>query len=205
MERLVQLLKRIDGKGYGAYKDLAGTYDFPDFTLYIDYVQGDPFAPPSRIRARAPMERAAFPGHLWATKPRRIGLQDYLARQVAGQIKRNAGGARGTGKSGLIHIDSGGQEILERTALVVNSGYVEARLSVGLPAFGRRIAGQAARVMFTEELPEIVGAALFYKNIKAGEALAFVQLKEDQQFVREELPRRKLVSFIADEIGRAHV
>ncbi|MCL6635278.1 MAG: ABC-ATPase domain-containing protein [Peptococcaceae bacterium] len=198
MEKLIQLLKRINGKGYGAYKDLAGAYDFPDFTLYIDHVQGDPFAPPSRIRARVPMQKAAFPKELWAAKSRRIGLQDYLARLVAEQIKRNAGGSRGTGKSGLIYIDSGGQEILERTALVINSEYVEARLSVGLPAFGRTIAGNSALVMLTEELPGIIRKSLFYGNIKAGEALAFVQLKEDQQFIRRELARRGLVSFIAD-------
>lgn len=198
MKNLIQLLKRIDGKGYGAYKDLAGAYDFPDFTLYIDHVQGDPFAPPSRIRARVPVQRAAFPKELWETKPRRIGLQDYLARLVGEQIKRNAGGSRGTGKSGLIYIDSGGQEILERTALVINSEYVEARLSVGLPAFGRTIAGNSALMMLTEELPGIIRSSLFYKNIEAGEALAFVQLKEDQQFIREELVRRKLVSFIAN-------
>ncbi len=198
MERLIQLLKRIDGKGYKAYKDLVGAYDFVDFTLFIDHVQGDPFAPPSRIRVRVDMERAAFPKELWTTKPRRVGLQDYLSRQVAAQIKNNVGGVRGTGKSGLILIDSGGQEILERTALVIRPQYVEARLSIGLPAFGRKIAGALALKMFTEELPKIIKSSLIYTNVAADEALAFVQLKEDQQFIREELVRRRLVSFIAN-------
>ncbi|BAF58737.1 MAG: ABC-ATPase domain-containing protein [Pelotomaculum sp.] len=198
MDRLLQILKRIDGKGYGAYKELAGTYQFADFTLFIDHVQGDPFASPTRIRVRVAGEKAGFPPQLWASKPRRIGLQDYLARQVAVKAKVYCGGVRGTGKSGLLLIDAGGQEILERTALVISAGYVEARLSVGLPADGRRIKGALAAKMLTEELAGIVRASLFYKRLDAAEVLSFVQLKEDQQFIREELVRRKLVAFVAD-------
>ncbi|KKL13159.1 hypothetical protein LCGC14_2528550 [marine sediment metagenome] len=37
-------LRRIDGKGYKAYKDIKGQYDFGTYTLIIDHVQGDPFA-----------------------------------------------------------------------------------------------------------------------------------------------------------------
>jgi len=50
MERLKELLKKIDRKGYKAYKTLTGSYEFPRFTLFIDHVQGDPFAIPSKIR-----------------------------------------------------------------------------------------------------------------------------------------------------------
>lgn len=198
MDKLIQLLKRIDGRGYGAYKDLAGVYHFPTFTFFIDHVQGDPFAPPSRIRVRVPREKAGFPEELLANKPRRVGLQDYLIRQIDRQIRKNSGEIRGTGKSGLIYIDSGGQEILERTALVINSEYVEARMSVGLPAAGRRVTGKSALIMLVEKLPKIIQGSLFYKNINAEEASAFARLKEDQHFIREELTRRKLVSFIAN-------
>ena len=43
-------LQRIDGKGYKSYKDLQEQYDFNDYILSIDHVQGDPFASPSRLR-----------------------------------------------------------------------------------------------------------------------------------------------------------
>ncbi|HCD10468.1 MAG TPA: isopentenyl-diphosphate delta-isomerase, partial [Thermoanaerobacter sp.] len=46
-EDLKKKLDKIDGKGYKAYKDLEGEYEFEKFILYIDHVQGDPFAPPS--------------------------------------------------------------------------------------------------------------------------------------------------------------
>ncbi|HXV44797.1 MAG TPA: ABC-ATPase domain-containing protein, partial [Anaerolineae bacterium] len=52
MADLQRLLSRIDGKGYPAYKDIRGSYAFEEFTLFIDHVQGDPFAGPSRLRVR---------------------------------------------------------------------------------------------------------------------------------------------------------
>jgi predicted ABC-class ATPase len=58
---LRQVLNRIDGKGYPAYKDIRGEYEFPGFTLLIDHVQGDPFAAPSRLRVRVPQGVAGYP------------------------------------------------------------------------------------------------------------------------------------------------
>ena len=42
-------LRSIDHRGYPAYKDLKGQYDFGGYVLSIDHVQGDPFASPSRL------------------------------------------------------------------------------------------------------------------------------------------------------------
>ena len=47
---LQRILSRIDGRGYKAYKDLGGDYELDPFTLYLDHVQGDPFASPSKVR-----------------------------------------------------------------------------------------------------------------------------------------------------------
>ena len=46
MQRLKTMLNSIDHKGYPAYKGLKGSYDFGDYRLGIDKVQGDPFARP---------------------------------------------------------------------------------------------------------------------------------------------------------------
>ncbi|HEX9026188.1 MAG TPA: ABC-ATPase domain-containing protein, partial [Clostridium sp.] len=63
-QALKRELDRIDGKGYRLYKDLEGEYDFEDYTLSIDYVQGDPFASPSRIRVIVNQNVAKFPKEL---------------------------------------------------------------------------------------------------------------------------------------------
>ncbi len=48
-EDLKQILERIDHRGYPAYKDTRGAYQFGTYILGIDHVQGDPFAAPSRL------------------------------------------------------------------------------------------------------------------------------------------------------------
>ena len=54
------ILHRIDHKGYPAYKDTKGKYQFGKFILSIDHVQGDPFASPSKISVLVPGKIAGF-------------------------------------------------------------------------------------------------------------------------------------------------
>ena len=102
MERLRQILTRIDGRGYKAYKDIQGEYRFPFFTLYIDYVQGDPFASPSRIRVRMDQQRARYDRQWYADEHRRIALEDWVLRQAAREVQSLSFRVQGTGKSGLL-------------------------------------------------------------------------------------------------------
>ncbi|MCG0276005.1 MAG: ABC-ATPase domain-containing protein [Thermosediminibacteraceae bacterium] len=196
-EDLKKIIARIDGKGYKAYKDIQGDYDFGSYILYIDHVQGDPFAAPSRIRLRVDMKRAGFPEELFKTPIRTMALEDFLAREVASVI-RKLPRVNGTGRSGEIYIDKGGQEILKRTAVKVCPEYVEARLSVGLPAFGRKINGRGAETLFFSSLPEIAEKGLLYRNIDAKLAKKWVEFAEDQEYLREQLKKRRLVAFVAD-------
>ena len=50
MNELKDLLRRIDHKGYPAYKDTKGIYQFTNYILDIEHIQGDPFASPSNIK-----------------------------------------------------------------------------------------------------------------------------------------------------------
>ena len=62
---LKSLLKNIDRKGYPAYKNTQGTYDFGTYFLSIDHVQGDPFASPSKLSkyVNIPVINAGDGGH----------------------------------------------------------------------------------------------------------------------------------------------
>ena len=62
---LKNLLQRIDHKGYPAYKDTRGSYEFPGYVLSIDHVQGDPFAAPSKVSIHVRGKQAGFPEHLY--------------------------------------------------------------------------------------------------------------------------------------------
>jgi len=193
------ILQRIDGRGYKAFKDIKGEYDFGDFTLIIDHVQGDPFADPSRVRVRVPQKIARFPEDTRKSKSREIALRDFLTRRFFDAARRFTKGNRGTGKSGVILIDRAGQEILERTSAFVTDDYVEARFVMGLPAFGRKIAGQHAEAMFFEELPAIVKASLLFANLPEEDLYRHIETAEDADFLRDMLDEMGLVAFVADE------
>ncbi|UCF38860.1 MAG: ABC-ATPase domain-containing protein [Acidobacteriota bacterium] len=198
MQDLVSALRRIDGRGYKAYKDIAGEYDFGEFTLSIDHVQGDPFAAPSRLRATAPLNFAEIPARHLENRTRRVATADFLTRRFAESIRRICRQNRGSGKSGLFSIDSGGQEVLERTSILLHSAGVEARFTVGLPAAGRRVLGRQAEEMLLSELPRIVSASLRYRSLQSGDLESHVDTVEDQEEMRGQLAGLGLVSFVGN-------
>jgi predicted ABC-class ATPase len=193
---LKTLIQRINGRGYKAYKDLKGIYDFSEHTLLVDHVQGDPFAAPSRVRVRVPQSVAGFPGDTYSGKSREVGLRDFLTRQFCEVAARHSR-RRGTGTSGIIAMDRPSQEILERSSFFVSENEVEARFVVGLPAFGRKIAGAHAESLFFEDIPAIV-QSLRFENLDAEKLYEHVKTNEDADFLRGKLADRGLVAFIAD-------
>lgn len=194
---LEQTFSRIDGKGYKAYKDIRGRYRFPDFELFIDYVQGDPFAAPSRMRVRIPQAKASYPTHTFNNPSRKIGLENYLLSEF-NSVTRQVTEKRGSGKSGLIGIDTPGQQLLERTAMQVTAEFVEAQFSVGLPAAGRRVLGRQAAAMLCHDLPRIVQAALFYKNNHTKTIERYTVVAEDATALRNQLAENGWVAFVAN-------
>lgn len=198
MEHLRQILNRIDGKGYKAYKQIQGEYHFPLFTLFIDYVQGDPFASPSRIRVRMPQTKAKFPSDWYQPSHRKIALEDWLTRKWAYNIDQLSRRAKGSGKSGLIAVDRPGQEILKRTSVIVNSDFVEVRLMVGLPAQGRTVLGRQAAQMLLSDLPLLAERSLLLTAEDRTLVEKRMQLTDNQRSLRETMHERGWVAFIAD-------
>ena len=198
LQDLQRSLLRIDGRGYKAYKDIEGkSYQGDGFVLFVDHVQGDPFAAPSRMRVRVPQRVARFPTSAYANRSRRVALADFLTRAFdrhARDLERKSG----SGKSGLIAIDRPGQEILERTSVVVTSEWVEARFLVGLPAAGRRVLGRQAVELLTSRVPTIVRRSLLYSSLDAAALERHVATAEDADALRAALRKAGLVAFVAD-------
>lgn len=197
---LKNLLKRIDHRGYPAYKDTKGEYKFPGYILSIDHVQGDPFASPSKVSVHVSGKSAGFPKELYQGKHQRIALQDELTRQFGKKAERFAFKAKGSGKSGLISVSRCGQEVLERTACSIEpkSGAVVLRMEIGFPANGRTINARELDKILFEFVPECVKFALIYKNMDAEKLREIIDLAENQQYIREMLPKLGLCAFVAN-------
>ena len=195
---LRRLLESIDRKGYPAYKDTRGSYDFTDYVLSIDHVQGDPFASPSKLSVFIPLQRAAYPGGYFDAPHKQTALEDYLVRQFCQEIAKYNFKAKGSGKSGLISSTVCGQEILERTACEITAKEVILRFCVGFPANGRTINAQELEKILFDFLPVCVKKSLYYKNLNPKEVEASIFLAEDQAYIRRELKKRNLAAFVAD-------
>jgi len=196
--QLRNTLTKIDRLGYKAYKKIQGQFAFREFELFIDHVQGDPFAEPSKIRLRVMSKISEFPSHLWKNPIRKIALEDFVARVVKDKIKKTTTLKKGTGKSGLIFIDVGGQEVLERTAIFITENWIDARLQIGLPASGRSILGHEAIKMLCYEIPKIVEQSLKWKNIDQSTCTQFVECIENQESIRRQLNDKNLSAFVAN-------
>ena len=197
---LQTLLRQIDHKSYPAYKDTRGQYQFQQYVLSIDHVQGDPFAAPSKVSLLIPGRVAGFDKGCYEEKHRRIAFQDYLLRRVAAKIKEYSFKAKGSGKSGLMGISQPGQEILERSACWVNpsDGQVTVRMEIGFPANGRTInAGELVRILF-DFLPVCVKQTLLAASGPRDGLERVLHLADDQLYIRRQLKERELVAFVAD-------
>lgn len=201
IEELRRVLQRINHKSYGMYKSLAGAYDCGKYVLYIDHVQGDPFASPSRLRFEIRKNNHGFPEEYWQDKHRRLALEDQVLRRFNGFLRKMDRGNMGSGKSGRITTCRTGQKVLERIAVVFSENKMELRFEMGFPARGRSILADEMIKLLFDVLPKLANGCLFYDkwDAKSRERLqAAIFLADDQKALREELEKRKLAAFVAD-------
>ena len=138
------------------------------------------------------------PDFLFDTPWKKTALEDYLLRCFSREIGRLSFKAKGSGKSGLIATSRPGQEVLSRIACEIGRNEITARFEVGFPAFGRTInSGELIRIFF-DFLPGCVENVFFYRRQNNAEIKKRITLADDQQFIRNELKRLDLVSFVAD-------
>ena len=198
-KELEKILFSMDGKSYSAYKSLKGEYKFPKYVLTIDHVQSDPYAPPSRMRIIMDRKILGIPYELTDTKEKNIAVSDFLTRNFYKEIQKNGNDSSGTGGSGRIFIDKCGQEILERTSVLIKEDKIEVRFEMGMPARGRRIMGKAAQKIIFEQLPKIVEKSIIYDNLNKEALKEQIVLVLDQEYIRKVLKENELVAFVAND------
>lgn len=207
---LAERLRELDGRSYGDYRRVGRRpWSLPPLDLTIEHVQGDPFAAPSRVRVDLPADVLSLPAWALGSRDARRASADFLHRAIARSL-RSAGegehrgdarrsGRRGSGGSGRIDMLRAGQEVLERTSVVVDAdGRARVRLTAGLPAAGRRILGRVAADLLVDRLPRLVLGAVGAGGIDLDALRRHVEIVEDQVALREALSAEGLVAFLAD-------
>lgn len=82
-DQLQKMITPLDGKDYGAYQSLIGTYDFEQFVLIIDQIPKDPYAPPHTgiYRIQFPLGDTAIQSDMIDSRTGEIACRDFYARQ----------------------------------------------------------------------------------------------------------------------------
>lgn len=199
-DQLQEKITPLDGMGYGGFQSLIGTYDFEQFVLIIEQIPKDPYAPPHTgiYRVQFPLDATAIEADMIDSRTGEIACRDFYARQFFYNSTKIDGKRRGPGYSGIITVNEPGQTILERSSVVINGNNLEIRCFVGLPASGRNIKAKLAIKMLLEELPEIVRLSLHRDHTDIDQLLSHIHSARDAEFLRQKLPDKGLVAFIAD-------
>ncbi|KAI9500970.1 hypothetical protein BX070DRAFT_176816, partial [Coemansia spiralis] len=205
---LENLLETIGGKGYNHYKQLTGRrFIFDKFTLVFNHIQADSYAPPSSISVFVSQNVAQLPVDCYYTKVRNIASSHYLSKNIHDCLataqntrvptsKRK--GSWSSKKVGIMKINPTGQEVVERTSVIINNDFVEARLTASLPAAGRTILAKEAKRMFLQILPFVVEKSLIYDSVDTQVMKEIIECVEDQEYLRSQLASKGLVSFVGD-------
>lgn len=196
LDDLASLLHGIDQQGYGAYKRAKGAWEGPDFTLHVDWVQGDPYATPSKLRLHLPPGAHGIPDEAWSDRARRTGLCDFLLRtfrEACDRIPR----VPGSGRSGELRVSVDTPRMVERAGCTIDRDGLQIRFRAGLPAGGRSCFGHSAAELLTEHIPEAL-ESVRWENLNRERARAWIRTAEDHGHLRERLRERGLVAFVRE-------
>ncbi len=196
-DRLRDKLIVMNGKGTQVYRTLAGAYRFDRFELHVDAIHPDPVSPSCWARVRMDQAEAQVPPAMLGSPSGRLAAEDFLTRAVHEAIGRHVR-TRWQGKAAPVAIHAGGGEILRRSCCTVSEECVEIRLTIGLPAEGRKVLAKLAQTLLFDELPAVVQAGLVWANLDAATGSRHLEVLEDYLALQGTLDALGLTAFIAD-------
>ena len=194
MKALYQKIRTLNGKNYGLYKSLAERpWDFGDFVLEFLHVQGDPYAPASRVTIRAKLQILGYAAEWGGSFERRLALSDFLHRKLSRLVQEKY-----PDKDAAVIFDVAGPEMLVRNSLWIDNGELRACLQVKLPGEGRKIQAELAAEILTMVLPDLVSAGLYYDKSDEGALQEHYRVLAERKEILSQLDACGLCAFVPD-------
>ncbi len=188
MDVLTAKLKKLEKQNYRAYQQIKGEYDFGDYNLFIDYVQSDPFASASRLRATRAWSLTGLAWLKDKSAAYQMAARDFIARSFAEFAKQE--------NSVTIHIT--GQTVMDSTAVLFTEHGIELRFRMSLPAEGRDILAKKALNTLTFHMPKFIRKATNARELDIEALTHHCETIEDQEALRSQLDEKNLVAFVAN-------
>ena len=194
MKALYQKIRTLNGKNYGLYKSLAEKpWDFGDFVLEFLHVQGDPYAPASRVTIRAKLQILGYAAEWGGSFERRLALSDFLHRKLSRLVQEKY-----PDKDAAVIFDVAGPEMLVRNSLWIDNGELRACLQVKLPGEGRKIQAELAAEILTMVLPDLVSAGLYYDKSDEGALQEHYRVLAERKEILSQIDACGLCAFVPD-------
>ena len=192
MKALYQKIRTLNGKNYGLYKSLADKpWDFGDFVLEFLHVQGDPYAPASRVTIRAKLQILGYATEWGSSFERRLALSDFLHRKLSRLVQEKY-----PDKDAAVIFDVAGPEMLVRNSLWIDNGELRACLQVKLPGEGRKIQAELAAEILTMVLPDLVSAGLYYDRSDEGALQEHYRVLAERKEILSQIDACGLCAFV---------
>ena len=192
MKALYQKIRTLNGKNYGLYKSLADKpWDFGDFVLEFLHVQGDPYAPASRVVIKANLSMLGYAGEWGGSFERRLALSDFLHRKLSHLVQEKY-----PDKDAAVIFDVAGPEMLVRNSLWIDNGELRACLQVKLPGEGRKIQAELAAEILTMVLPDLVSAGLYYDRSDEGALQEHYRVLAERKEILSQIDACGLCAFV---------
>lgn len=188
MERLKNLLTKIDGKGYKAYKDIAGEYETKDYSLEIMNVQGDPFASPTMFEWSILTKKVFDSNDLITNKDKKLAFEDFILRYLHENFKNDK-------ILEEIFILEPQVEILKRSVVSFKGERLFIKYYFNLPARGRNVLGDEAFEKISSHGKIIYD---YLKNLPLNKARSHVNFYENIENLREQLKKDKIKVFVGE-------
>ncbi|MCG9557655.1 ABC-ATPase domain-containing protein [Vibrio kanaloae] len=188
MDQLTAKLKKLEKQNYRAYQQIKGQYDFADFELHIDHIQGDPYASASRFRATRAWSLTGLDWLKEKSYEYQVAARDFIARSFSEFAKQESS----------ISIALTGQTVLDSTSVVFTEHGIELRFRINLPADGRSILAKKALNIITFYLPKFIRRATLERELNIDAMIKHCETIEDQEALRAQLNENNLASFVAN-------
>ncbi|WP_333002429.1 ABC-ATPase domain-containing protein [Vibrio coralliilyticus] len=188
MDQLTATLKKIEKQNYRAYQQIKGQYDFGDYTFFIDYVQADPYASASRVRAVRPWSLTGLQWLCETSDAYQVAARDFIARSFAEFAKQE----------NSVSIALTGQTVMDSTSVLFTDEGIELRFRVNLPAEGRSVLGKKTNNILTFHLPKFIRRATLERELDKEALVHHCQIVEDQEFIRGKLDEYNLLAFVGN-------
>ncbi|MFS1463501.1 P-loop domain-containing protein [Vibrio lentus] len=188
MDQLTAKLKKLEKQNFRAYQQIKGQYDFADFELHIDHVQGDPYASSSRFRATRAWSLTGLGWLKEKSYEYQVAARDFIARSFSEFAKQEA----------TVSIALTGQTVLDNTSVVFTEHGIEIRFRINLPADGRSILAKKAINIITFYLPKFIRRATLERELNIEAMIKHCETVEDQDALRAQLEENNLAAFVAN-------